>query len=88
VIYETETWATNAEQRSRLERTEMSGCGVLLRDKKMSDELRNMLGMECLEVLRRGRSWDRSWFEKWVRRAMDINVEGSRSRLKTREKLD
>ena len=57
MIYWGETSAMNAEQQSRLERTEMCTlrwmCGVSLR-RKTSDDLPNMLGM-VLAVIGRGR---------------------------------
>ena len=50
--YGTETWAMNVEQGTRLERTEMKMvrwmCGVSLRDRVPSSELRDRLGIELV----------------------------------------
>ena len=48
MVYGSETWAMNVEQSARLERTEMGMvrwmCGVSLRDKVVSAELRGENG--------------------------------------------
>ena len=95
MIYGSETWAMNIDQQNRLERTEMRMvrwmCGVSLRERKTSSELRKMMGIEpVLDVVRRGRlRWMGHILRKdgnsWVRRVMDINVEGRRVRGRPRK---
>ena len=52
MIYGSETWAMTAEQSGRLERTEMRMvrwmCGVSLRDRVPSAELRERMGIESV----------------------------------------
>ena len=66
-------------------------CGVSLRERKTSSELRKMMGIEpVLDVVRRGRlRWMGHILRKdgnsWVRRVMDINVEGRRVRGRPRK---
>jgi hypothetical protein len=90
MIYGSETWAMNVEQERRLERAEMRMvrwmCGVSLRERKTSDELRRMMGIESvMDVVKRGRlRWMGHVLRKdendWVRAVMELNVEGSRAR--------
>ena len=79
-----------AEQERRFERAEMRMvrwmCGVSLKDKLRSDELRRRLGIEAIgQVLRRGRlRWLGHVLRKeendWVRKSMNIIVVGNRGR--------
>ena len=61
-------------------------CGVSLRGRKTSDELSNILGLEpVLDIIRRdglkvAGHVLRKHKNNWVRRVMDIDVEGSRPR--------
>ena len=59
-------------------------CGVSLRDRKTSAELRQKMGVEAIaDVVRRGRL---RWFghvvrkeeNDWVKKVMSLNVEGTR----------
>ena len=94
MIYGSETWAMNVEQQRRLERTEMRMvrwmCGVSLRERKTSDQLRRMMGIEpVVDVVKRSRlRWMGHVLRKnesdWVRKVMEINVEGSRARGRPR----
>ena len=94
MIYGSETWAMNLEQQRRLERAEMRMvrwmCGVSLKEKKTSDELRRMMGIEpVVDVVKRGRlRWMGHVLRKdendWMRKVMEINVEGSRGRGRPR----
>ena len=60
LIYGTETWAMKADDLRSLERTERMMvrwmCGVSLKDRKRSEDLYNLLGINCVaDVVRRGR---------------------------------
>ena len=60
LIYGTETWAMKADDLRSLERTERMMvrwmCGVSLKDRKRSEDLCNLLGINCIaDVVRRGR---------------------------------
>jgi hypothetical protein len=60
MVYGSETWAEKVEDVRRLVRTETAMarwmCGVMLKDRKASDELLGRLGVEdVVEVMRRGR---------------------------------
>jgi hypothetical protein len=95
MIYGSETWAMNLDQQNRLERTEMRMvrwmCGVSLRERKTSNELRKMIGIEpVLDVVMRGRlRWMghvlRKDEDSWVKRVMNFNVEGCRVRGRPRK---
>ena len=90
MIYGSETWAMNMEQQRRLERAEMRMvrwmCGVSLREMKTSEELRNMMGIESVvAVVKRSRlRWMGHVLRKdeqdWVRRVMEMEVEGRKGR--------
>ena len=90
MLYGSETWAMKAEQERRFERTEMRMvrwmCGVSLREKKTSAELRARMGLEPVgEVVRGNRlRWLGHVLRKdpddWVRKCMDYEVEGKRPR--------
>ena len=60
LIYGTETWAMKADDLRSLERTERMMvrwmCGVSLKDRKRSEDLCNLLGINCVaDVVRHGR---------------------------------
>ena len=86
MIYGSETWVMNVEQQRRLERVEMLMvrwmCVISLRERKTNDELQKMMGIEpVMDVVKRNRlRWLGHVLRKdesdWVRRVMEINVEG------------
>ena len=90
MIYGSETWTVNAEQEVKLERAEMRMvrwmCGVSLREKKTNAELRESMGIEKIsDVMRCSRlRWMGHVLRKegndWVKKSMDMTVEGSRGR--------
>ena len=87
MIYGSETWAVNAELEAKLERAEMRWmCGVTLREKKTNAELRESMGIEKIsDVMRCSRlRWMGHVLRKerndWVKKSMEMTVEGSRGR--------
>ena len=73
LIYGTETWAMKADDLRSLERTERMMvrwmCGVSLKDKRCSEDLCNLLGINCVaDVVRRGRL---RWFGHLERKSVD-----------------
>ena len=96
MLYGSETWAINSEQVARVDRTEMRMvrwmCGVSLRERCTNMELREKLGIESVsDVLRRRRL---RWFghvlrkedEDWVKKCMDLEVDGNRRRGRPRRR--
>ena len=89
MIYGSETWAVNAELEAKLEIAELRMmrwmCGVSLRE-KTNAELRESMGIEKIsDVMRRSRlRWMEHVLRKegndWVKKSMDMIVEGSRGR--------
>ena len=87
MVYGSETWPMKVEHEKALERTEMRMirwmCGVSLKDKITSAELRERMGVEGIsEVMRRSRL---RWFghvkrkaddRDWVKGCTVLNVEG------------
>ncbi len=66
-------------------------CGVSLRERKTNDELRKMMGIEpVMAAVKRNRL---RWFghvlrkdeSAWLRRVMEMNVEGGRGRGRPRK---
>ena len=94
MLYGSETWAVNKEQENRFERAEMRMvrwmCGVSLRERKTSAELRRRLGIVAIgDMMRRSRlRWLGHVLRKddsdWVRQSMDMVVEGRRGRGRPR----
>ena len=95
LIYGTETWAMKADDLRSLERTERMMvrwmCGVSLKDRKHSEDLCNLLGINCVaDVVRRGRL---RWFghlecksvDDWVSACRGLVVEGTRGRGRSRK---
>ena len=90
MIYGSETWPMKAEHEARLERAEMRMirwmCGVSLRDRITSAELRDRMGVEAISVvMRRNRlRWfghvERKNEEDWVKGCTVLEVEGVKSR--------
>ncbi|XP_065315796.1 uncharacterized protein LOC135924631 [Gordionus sp. m RMFG-2023] len=90
LVYGGETWAMKAIHEAKLERTEMRMvrwmCGVSLRERKTSKELRARLGIEMIGmVMRRNRlRWfghvERMTRDDWVKRCTMMEVGGSRPR--------
>ena len=88
MLYGSETWAANTEQVARFSRAEMRMvrcmCGVSLRERKTNAELRKSLGINDIdEVMRRSRlRWMgyvlRKDKDHWVRRSMEMVIEGKR----------
>ena len=86
--YGSETWALKVEHEERLNRAEMRMirwmCGVSLRDRETSAELRQRMGVEAIvDVVRRGRlRWYGHVMRKeendWVKKVMSFNLEGTR----------
>ena len=69
----TETWAMKADDLKSLERTERMMvrwmCGVSLKGRRHSEDLCNLLGINCVaDVVRRGRL---RWFEHLERKSVD-----------------
>ena len=66
-------------------------CGISLRERKTNDELWKMMGIEpVIDVVKRNRlRWLGHVLRKdesdWVRRVMEMNVEGSRGRGRPRK---
>ena len=90
MVYGCETWAITAEQMMRLERAERRMirwmCGVSLKDRVPTEDLRKRIGVEpLLDVLRRGRL---RWFghvlrkddDNWTKKVMTYEVNGVRGR--------
>ena len=85
-----ETWTVNAEQEAKLERAKMRMvrwmCSVSLKEKKTNAELRESMGIEKVsDVLRCSRlRWIGHVLRKegndWVKKSMEMTVEGSRGR--------
>ena len=88
LIYGTKTWAMKADDLRSLERTERMMvrwmCGASLKDRKRSENLCNLLGINCAlvaDVVRRGRL---RWFgysgtksvDDWVSACRRLLVEG------------
>ena len=92
MICGSETWAVNAEQEAKVERSEIKMvrwmCGVSLREKKTNAELRESMDIEKIsDVMRHSRlRWMGHVLRKegndWVKKSMDMTVEGSRGRGK------
>ena len=88
MIYGSQTWALKAEHEDKLNRAEMRMirwmCGVSLKDRKTSAELRQRMGVEAIgEVVRRGRlRWYGHVIRKeendWVKKVLSYNLEGTR----------
>ena len=94
LIYGTETWAMKADDLRSLgkDRTydgEMM-CGVSLKDRRRSEDLCNLLGINCVaDVVRRGRlRWfghlERKSVDDWVSACRGLVVEGARGRGRSR----
>ena len=91
MVYASETWVVRVEEEQRMERNENVMlrwmCGVTLRDKVPTEELRRRLGIEgVMEVRRRGRL---RWFGHVERKEVDdacrnLEVVGSRGRGRPR----
>src|SRR5271163_82579 len=90
MINGSETWAMKTNQEARFERTEMRMVcwmsGVSLKEKRCSADLRASMGLDAMgEVVRRNRlRWLGHVLRKdpndWVRKCVDFEVEGKRSR--------
>ena len=87
MIYGSETWAVNAEQEEKLERAEIrkvNGCVECHREKKTNAELRESMAIEKISnIMRCSRlRWMGHVLRKegndWVKKSMEMTVEGSR----------
>ena len=88
LTYGTETWAKKTENLHRLERAEHMivrwMCGVSLKDKKWSEDLYSLLGVQSMaKVMRRGRlRWfghvERKNGDDWVSACRNVVVAGVR----------
>ena len=95
LIYGTETWAMKADDLRSLERTERMMvrwmCGVSLKDRRRSEDLCNLLGINCVaDVVRRGRlRWfghlERKSVDDWVSACRGLVVERARGRGRSRK---
>ena len=95
MLYASETWALREEDLVRLERNDMRMirwmCGVSLRDRKSSEELRQRLGVESIrECVRKGRlRWfghiERREDSNWIKRCRDLVVDGPAGRGRPRK---
>ena len=88
MIFGSETWAVKAEDTQRLERTERMmvrwACGVTLRDRKSSEELRKRLGIVSVSsMVSRGRL---RWFGHVERKNADDWVSACRKMVVTGER--
>ena len=90
MVYGSETWALTADQMMRLERADRRMirwmCGVSLKDKVSTVDLRKRVGVEPLsDVLRKGRL---RWYghvlrkddDDWVKKVMTYEVNGVKGR--------
>ena len=94
MIFGSETWAVKVEDTQRLERTERMMvrwmCGVTLRDRKSSEELRKRLGIVSVSsmVSRERLRWfghvERKNADDWVSTCRKLEVIGERGRRKGR----
>jgi hypothetical protein len=95
LVYGSETWSMKLDDMQRLERTERMMvrwmCGVTLKDKMLSQQLLDRLGVVCVaERVRRGRlRWyghvERKNAEDWVSKCRDLVVIGDRGRGRDRK---
>jgi len=95
MTYGSETWATKVEDMQRLERAENIMirwmCGVTLKDRKSSEELRKRLGVVSVsDIVRQGRlRWfghvERKTAEDWVSACRSMTVTGERGRGRGRK---
>src|SRR5271163_4442190 len=96
LVYASETWPMKVEDMQRLERTEKMMvrwmCGVTLKDRCRSEELRGRLGTETVtDVVRKGRlRWfghlERKKEEDWVSSCRDMVVAGKVGRGRGKKK--
>ena len=95
MVYGSETWPMKTEDMKRLKRAERMMvrwmCGVSLRDRRPSVELKERLGIVGVaEVVRHGRlRWfghlERKNEEDWVSRCREFEVAGAKSRGRSRK---
>jgi len=88
-MHGSETWPMKVEHELKMNRTEMSmirwKCGVKLNEMKKSEELRELLGLEPVNMMKKSRlRWfghvERKDDNDWVKRCMTWEVEGIRQR--------
>ncbi|XP_065675618.1 uncharacterized protein LOC136091834 [Hydra vulgaris] len=95
MFYGSETWAMKVDDVQRLERTERMMirwmCGVTLKDKKSSDDLRKRLGIVSVsDRVRQGRlRWfghvERKDADDWLTACRKLKVSGEKGRGRNRK---
>src|SRR5271165_3711065 len=95
MIYGSETWPTKVEDMQRLERTERMMirwmCGVTLKNRVSSDDLRVKLGIDSVsDMVRRSRlrgfgHVERKSAEDWVSACRELVVEGVKGKGRSRK---
>jgi len=98
MLHGSETWPVRKENVVALQRAEMRMvrwmCGVKLKNRLPSNELRERLGVDDIAlILQRNRL---RWYghvlrkdnDDWVKKCMEYEVEGSRPGGKTKEDLE
>jgi len=90
LMHGSETWPMKVEHELKMNRTEMNMirwmCGVKLNDRKKSEELRELLGLELvsLMIIKSRLRWfgrvERKDDNDWVKRCITLEVEGIRQR--------
>ena len=94
-MYGSETWLMKVEDKQRLERAEKMMvrwmCGVTLKNRIISEELRNRLSIEAVtEIVRRGRlrrfgHVERKADDDWVKKCTKVEVVGKVDRGRGRK---
>jgi len=98
MLHGSETWPVKNENVMALQRVEMRMvrlmCGVKLKDRLPSKELRERLGIDDITlVLQQNRL---HWYghvlrkddDDWVKKCMEYEVEGPKTKRKTKEDLE
>jgi len=95
-MHGSETWPMKVEHVLKMNRTEVSMirwmCGVKLNEKKKSEELRELLGLEPSLMIKKSRlRWfghvERKDDNDWVKRCITWEVEGFRQRGRPKKDL-
>ncbi len=95
MLYGSETWAVKTDDLTRMDRNDMRMirwmCGVTLKDRKPSEELRDRLGLAKISdcVQSRRLRWfghvERMQDDNWVKKSREIKVTGRRGRGRPRK---
>ena len=95
-MHGSETWPMKVEHELKMNCTEMSMirwmCGVKLNERKKSEELRELLGLEPSLMIKKSRlRWfghvERKDDNDWVKRCITWEVEGFRQRGRPKKDL-